>query len=231
MTPACVETRQALGVYVVGAIDPSERAFVDQHLSGCAECRDELAGLAGLPALLGRVTLDEVERGSVDEYTGQPPERLLTAMLDTARRRRAQRRRNVVLAVAASAVVLLGAGAGAEALFNGPGAGTRPPAQAQPQLRWETVAHTDAATNVSAEVKYAERPWGTETKVWVSGVKTGTKCDLWAKDAAGHRTLVGSWWYENQRAWYPGSTAVEAASITSFQITAHGKPLVTVPAT
>jgi anti-sigma factor RsiW len=228
MTPACVETRQALGVYVVGAIDPSERAFVDRHLSGCAECRDELAGLAGLPALLGRVTLDEVERGSVDEYTGQPPEHLLTAMLEEARRRRAHRRRNVVLAVAASAVVLLGAGAGVESLVSGP-AVTRPPAAAGP--RWEVVAHTDAVTNVSAEVKYAKRQWGTETQVWVAGVKYGTKCDLWAKDAAGHRTLVGSWWYENQRAWYPGSTAVEAASITSFVITAHGKPLVTVPAT
>jgi anti-sigma factor RsiW len=227
MTPACVETRQALGVYVVGAIDPSERAFVDRHLAGCAECRDELAGLAGLPALLGRVTLDEVERGSVDEYTGQPPERLLTAMLDTARRRRAQRRRNVVLAVAASAVVLLGAGAGAESLIS-PTATVQHPVAGP---RWETVSHTDATTNVSAEVKYAEQPWGTETKVWVSGVKSGTKCDLWAKDAAGRRTLVGSWWYENQRAWYPGSTAVEAASITSFQITAHGKTLVTIPAT
>jgi anti-sigma factor RsiW len=226
MTPACVETRQALGVYVVGAIDPSERAFVDQHLAGCAECRDELAGLAGLPALLGRVTLDEVERGSVDEYAGPPPERLLTAMLEEARRRRAQRRRNVVLAVAASAVVLLGAGAGAESLISSP-----PAAKPHAAMRWEVVAHTDAATNVSAEVKYAERSWGTETKVWVSGVKYGTKCDVWAKDASGRRTLVGSWWYENGRAWYPGSSAVEAASITSFQITAHGKTLVTVPAT
>jgi anti-sigma factor RsiW len=228
MTPACIETRQALGVYVVGAIDPSERAFVDRHLVGCAECRDELAGLAGLPALLGRVTLDEVERGSVDDYAGHPPERLLTAMLEKARRRRAQRRRNVVLAVAASAVVLLGAGAGAEALVTGP-AGTHAPVAQGPH--WETVSHTDAATNVSAEVKYLGRAWGTETNVWVSGIPFGTKCDLWAKDASGRRTLVGSWKYESERAWYPGSAAIDAPSITSFVVTAHGKNLVTIPAT
>jgi anti-sigma factor RsiW len=230
MTPACVEARQALGVYVVGAIDPAERAFVDRHLAGCAECRDELAGLAGLPALLGRVTLEEVERGSVaSEHAAPPPERLLTSMLDTARRRRAQRRRNVVLAVAASAIVLVGAGAGAQALISHPPAVTQPHRVAGPH--WEQVSQTDAATKVTAEVKYAQQPWGTETSVWVAGVPYGTKCDLWAKDASGRRTLVGSWWYTGERAWYPGGTAIEASTIKSFQITTHGKTLVTVPAT
>ena len=51
----CADTRQALGVYVLGAIDPAERSLVDAHVSGCPECQDELAGLAGLPALLSRV--------------------------------------------------------------------------------------------------------------------------------------------------------------------------------
>src|ERR1022692_2946433 len=57
--PACRDIRQALGVYVVGAIDPAERAAVDSHLSSCLDCREELAGLAGLPALLGRVPASE----------------------------------------------------------------------------------------------------------------------------------------------------------------------------
>jgi len=232
MTPACVETRQALGVYVVGAIEPSERSLVDRHLVGCGECRDELAGLAGLPALLGRVTLAEVERGLADAaYAPKPPERLLNSMLaETARRQRARRRRSVVLAVAASAVLLTGVGAGVQALVAGHPAVT-PQVQAAKPTDWETVSHTDAATNVSAEVKYIQRVWGTETNVWVSGVRFGTKCDLWATDSAGHRTLVGSWSYKDGRDWYPGSTSVAAASIKSFQITAHGKTLVNVLAT
>ncbi len=45
----CRDIRHALGVYVLGAIDPAERATVDAHLSTCPECREELAGLAGLP--------------------------------------------------------------------------------------------------------------------------------------------------------------------------------------
>jgi len=59
--PACREMRQLLGVYVVGAIDPAERAMVDEHLGQCAACRDEIAGLAGLPAMLSRVPAADVE--------------------------------------------------------------------------------------------------------------------------------------------------------------------------
>ena len=58
----CADTRQALGIYVLGAIDPDERALVDAHVAGCRECREELAGLAGLPALLSRVDADEIGR-------------------------------------------------------------------------------------------------------------------------------------------------------------------------
>ncbi len=55
----CPEARVSLGVYVLGAIDPAERAQVEGHLATCRDCRDELAGLAALPALLARVTVEE----------------------------------------------------------------------------------------------------------------------------------------------------------------------------
>jgi predicted anti-sigma-YlaC factor YlaD len=58
-TMDCAEARLALGVYVLGAIDPAERTLVDAHLATCRDCRDELAGLAGLPALLARVSTEE----------------------------------------------------------------------------------------------------------------------------------------------------------------------------
>jgi hypothetical protein len=73
----CADTRQALGIYVLGAIDPDERALVDAHVAACRECREELAGLAGLPALLSRVDADEIGRifladadPEADRYTG-----------------------------------------------------------------------------------------------------------------------------------------------------------------
>lgn len=66
-TMDCSEARLSLGVYVLGAIDPAERALVDSHLATCRDCRDELAGLAGLPALLARVGTEEAIALSADE--------------------------------------------------------------------------------------------------------------------------------------------------------------------
>src|SRR2546430_9841992 len=63
----CPDARPSLGVYVLGAIDPAERALVDAHLLTCRDCRDELAGLAGLPALLARVNPDEISRITAED--------------------------------------------------------------------------------------------------------------------------------------------------------------------
>ena len=47
---ACRNFRELLGVYVVGAIEPSERSMLDAHLNQCPDCREELASIAVLPA-------------------------------------------------------------------------------------------------------------------------------------------------------------------------------------
>ena len=50
----CAGIRPQLGVYLTGAIAPADRVVVVRHLTACADCRAELAGLAALPALLRR---------------------------------------------------------------------------------------------------------------------------------------------------------------------------------
>jgi len=50
----CAGVRPQLGVYLTGAIAPADRVVVVRHLTACAGCRAELAGLAGLLALLRR---------------------------------------------------------------------------------------------------------------------------------------------------------------------------------
>src|ERR1700691_4346620 len=93
----CPEARISLGVYVLGAIDPAERALVEGHLATCQNCRDELAGLAALPALLARVSTEEAialaaADGPLQDGLGEvpePPRELLGTVLDlTAARRR-----------------------------------------------------------------------------------------------------------------------------------------------
>ena len=112
----CTDARLSLGVYVLGAIDPAERALVDAHLVTCRDCRDELAGLAGLPALLARVNPDEISRICADDtvragtYAGaddRPPEELIGTVLDLAEARR-RRTRWRFLAAAAAVVAIAG---------------------------------------------------------------------------------------------------------------------------
>ena len=81
---SCREIRHSLGVYVLGAIEPSDRAQVDEHLATCADCREELASLAGLPALLRRVPTAEAERLAVaGQLRGAIHRREITVLYQT----------------------------------------------------------------------------------------------------------------------------------------------------
>ncbi|MGI8879240.1 MAG: anti-sigma factor family protein [Jatrophihabitans sp.] len=43
------------GAYVLGALSPTERSSYEKHLTTCAECRESVQDIAGLPGLLARV--------------------------------------------------------------------------------------------------------------------------------------------------------------------------------
>lgn len=60
-TGSCAEIRLELGVYVLGVTGAADRALVEAHLACCADCRVELAELAGLPRLLRRATADDTD--------------------------------------------------------------------------------------------------------------------------------------------------------------------------
>jgi anti-sigma-K factor RskA len=233
----CGDIRQSLGVYVVGAIDPAERAIVDAHLSTCQDCREELAGLAGLPALLGRVPLEDAERLALDSAQlsdlEEPPAELLDSLLRRiAERRRARRWRGVV-AAAAAAVIAVGGGIGGGLLISH-GQGSAPHiAGGGPSKPPEVVLGANPRTHVSVAVSYTQKKSGTSMKVLVAGIRSGTVCQFWVTTSSGQHLLAGSWTVYGNHAtsWYGGSSPVAAASVTSFDITAGGKVLVTIPAT
>ena len=55
------EHLQDSGPYVLGALAPSERESYERHLAECSECRHEVADLAELPTLLGRLDLSAAQ--------------------------------------------------------------------------------------------------------------------------------------------------------------------------
>lgn len=217
----CPQIRQELGVYLLGTIEPARRAVVARHLAACPECRAELAGLAGLPALLGRVPADELRpllEGEVTPVPGPPLGALLGRMARVRRRRR-------YLAIAAALIVGAAAVSGWQALraSGSPGTGAGP--------RWEgTDAAVNPVTGAGAAVRYAAEPWGAELEVRVNGVPAGTRCQFWVTGPRRQRVDAGGWIVVagQQAAWHPASVPLRVSMLRSFQVTEDGHVLVTV---
>lgn len=240
-TMDCPEARISLGVYVLGAIDPAERALVDAHVATCRDCRDELAGLAGLPALLARVSTEEaIALAATDEPfpvglldVPEPPRELLATVLDlTAARRRRRRWRDASLGVAAALVIAAGLFGGlrlasspaqpstvAQGLYYGP-----------PNGPTQTV--TGKSGGITATVAYSSMGWGTQLDAKVNGIPVGTNCQLWVIDSSGKRVLAGNWVTDSDegKVWYPGSVGLSSKNMTAFQVTVGQGRTVTITA-
>jgi Predicted transmembrane transcriptional regulator (anti-sigma factor) len=226
----CSRLRILLGVYVLGAIEPAERAMVDAHLGVCVRCRDELASLAGLPAMLGRVTEDQLEQ------LGAPPEELLDSILTKAAgESRGRQRKNRLWLVAAAAALVVVTGVGVRAVSGTDGgtvakplpSPTRPTATASAVT---TVDGNDPATGVRAEVGMQPKEWGTAFSVRLAGAPAGSQCRLIAIDKQGRRDVAGGWKVEylGEASFY-GSSMFQKQDIASVEIrTLDGKRLLHV---
>ncbi|TMQ98321.1 hypothetical protein ETD83_19385 [Actinomadura soli] len=245
----CVDIRTSLGVYVLGALDPAERSQVESHLAGCPVCRDELAGLAGLPAMLGRV--DEAQ---LAELAGPPPE-LLDGLLARAAEQRGRRlaplgrragggpgrarrvARWAPLAAAACLLLVIGALFGGLVFSSGSDETVSPPPSpspsASPSPGAERIAATNPKTNIKGYVLLTKKKWGTEVELHLAGVPKGSHCRLLVIARDGRRDALGSWYvpYDKGYGEYTGSTMFPRGQLFSFEIVGlDGKPLLTIPA-
>jgi anti-sigma factor RsiW len=230
MSTECARLRILLGVYVLGAIEPAERAAVDAHLSRCHRCRDELAALAGLPALLGRVTEEQIAQLS------PPPADLLDPILgQVAGESRTRRRRNRVwLAVAAAAlVVATGTGVGVATRIGD----TRPAPAATNTPRplavtGTTLSGNDPATGIRAWITMQPKHWGTAFAVRLAGAPPGARCRLIVIDKQGRSDVAGGWQVEYE-GWgnFYGSSMIPRDEIASVEVrTVEGRRLLRVRA-
>ncbi len=125
-TGICRELQLDLGVYVLGAIGAADRSAVRAHLACCANCRGELADLAGLPGLLRRVSADDANALALHQEdgcsAGHEPSADLRLQLLLRRAARRQRHRMWPRMAAAAGVRLI---AGAVAASRRSGASAR----------------------------------------------------------------------------------------------------------
>jgi hypothetical protein len=75
-------------------------------------------------------------------------------------------------------------------------------------------------------------------RVQVSGIKPGTVCQFWVVGNNGTSDYAGAWTVAGnygrgygEKAWYPASSGMSAASVRGFQITSGGKVVLNIPAT
>lgn len=159
--------REALGAYVLGALEADEHDAVTEHLRECAECREERDRLAILPPLIAHADGLEIPAA--------PPaieERLLDRVAASRPHRRTHRRPrfNVRTAlVAGLAGLLIGAAATALALSLGDDGGASQQAVRKYQL---VLAGTSGASG-GAELQPGRG--GTEVHLWVKGLPPGSK--------------------------------------------------------
>jgi hypothetical protein len=144
------------GVYILGALAPSERADYERHLPTCSSCSHSVARLAVLPGLLGRLDLD---RAAADVQ--QPPTLLPRVLATAAIRRRADRLRRRWYSVAA--------GAGAPTPAAAGGLGVKRPyttrAAAPPPALTSMSPSAGRILPVTAEIGLVAIPGGTRVEM------------------------------------------------------------------
>jgi hypothetical protein len=219
----CAESCDALGGYVLGALDPEERAAVAAHLADCPACAAEHARLAGLPALLRHADGLEIPPAppAVDE-------RVLDRIAQergTHRRRhhrlgRLRLPRGRALAVAAAvAGLLVGAGATALVLGGGGGGGTAD-TSAQYDLR------LTGTTGASARAELTPDRGGTEVHLWVKGLQPGSDSVYEVRcERAGWSASAGTFRADARgRAYVVLTTAARVGEYERIRVVRHDGP-------
>ncbi len=208
-----VELQRSLGSYLMGALDPVDRAEVDAHLRTCESCREELASYAGLPGLMSRVTREEVVSEAL-----LPPPSLLPSVLAAVERQRVREARRLYRWRAGTAAALVAAAAGVVVVAGVPGTGPS-----------RVVFTAAAGQSASGDLSLVDKPWGTALHLRVR-LPEATSYVAWAVDETGHRTVAASWGRTAEgRMDVDGASALHGRSLASVVVsTDTGVPLLTV---
>lgn len=151
-----------VGVYLLGALDPPERAAFEEHLDSCATCTHELHELAAMPGLLARVPVAALESADLESGDTDPessdPEPGPDLLTEVMRRRRRERRRHQALAAMAVVVALVLGAVVAATVRPEPATATAPVA------RTVTLQAVGGAP-VRGDAGLSAKRWGTQVSL------------------------------------------------------------------
>jgi hypothetical protein len=188
--------REALGAYALGHLSEGERASLEAHLEGCPACRDEAAALASVANLLPHADPERFGPAPLP-----PPElgKRITATIDAERRSKRRHRRlrlgfglGAAAAAAAAAVLAIFVLAGGE---NG-----------SPE---QHVAFRSLPSGVKIAAALEPQAYGTEIHMYVSGIRSGTLCQVYMRGRGGRDVSAGTFRYR----WGGDAAAVLSAAL------------------
>ncbi|MDT5093807.1 MAG: hypothetical protein QOH60_3170 [Mycobacterium sp.] len=216
--------------YVLGSLSSAERHEFESHMRTCKSCRQAVAEISGMPALLSRLDRKDVEAIDAGQADDAPPPlrpELLTSMLTKVKWRR-RRTRVWTLSVAAAAAVVLSVGVFI-ALQSAPVTPTPPPTA---QASSTALTMTRVTPNsFNATVTLSPHPWGTQIEmtctygVWPETAdgkdedETGDKVAMVVVGHDGSETQVATWVALTGVTASPaGSTSMPIEQIAAVQV-------------
>ena len=217
--PTHAELRLSLGSYVLGSLDPADRATLDAHLPGCPACREELASYAAIPALMSRVSIDQLV-----QPTPPVPPTVLSRALNTVAadhtnpvtHLRRWRRATVVSAAAATIVAVL---------FGAPLGHTQ--TSSPPE---GTALVAAAGVSASGSALLQAKPWGTAVSLQLQGLPQGDGFTAWVTAPNGTRSIAATWTpAPNGRATLTGAANITDTTHAALQIMQGDTTLLTLP--
>ncbi len=176
------EWRESLGAYALGHLSDDERAGLEAHLEGCPDCRAELESLSSVARLLPLADPEQLDTPpSLPRGLGG------RVMASIAGEHRRSKRRRFRLGFGLSGATAAVAAAAILAIFVLPGGGEEAPSQ------HVSFASLPAKMKIGASLE--PQPFGTEVRVYVSGVRSGELCSVFLESKNGTEYSAGSFRY------------------------------------
>ncbi|GED83310.1 anti-sigma factor [Streptomyces sp. 6-11-2] len=212
-----LERHRDVGAYALGMLDEADAFRFEDHLMECPRCAAQVTEFG--PTARQLMLYRRATPRFVHPMTRPGPALLDRLLGDVARRRRAGRRR-VLYGLAASVVLAVGGPAVAAVAGHHDG-----PAR---------YSATDATTGVWAEVRAADRDWGSDVEVRVKDGAGPHTCRLVVVGRDGSEQIVTTWNvppHDARTSTVAGGTTMHPGQIDRFEVrTADGQPLVTLDA-
>lgn len=206
------DIRRLSAGYVLGVLEAEDRRAFDAHLSGCSECRGEVAAFAPIPGLLSQID----GRARAEASNGVVESAATRARSEWLALARSRRRWQWVAALLTLVVLVIGG----VALTD-----DRPDAEAR-------VLAVDSGS-ITGEVALESRAWGTALHIELAGLPQRDDYAAWVVDDIGNRQQAAAWGPTPAGiALLDGASSVPADRVFEVVVTAgeSGETLVSVAA-